>query len=172
MPKLLHQIAVPIFTTEVYILWQDSLLMFKRSETKKKFPGFWSLPGGHIEAGEDPLASAIREVKEETGVAIPPDDIKLKAIAFHHHLDREEMYISFAFVAELTAEPTVTAESEEGTAHWIKKSDAVTLENVFPPVKYYFDHILNNEPGILYNHSEWENSQLVRILSQSADRNG
>jgi ADP-ribose pyrophosphatase YjhB (NUDIX family) len=43
--RRLHEVAQPIFTTEVYIVCRDEVLMFKRSETKKKFPGFWSLPG-------------------------------------------------------------------------------------------------------------------------------
>ncbi|MGE3064010.1 MAG: NUDIX hydrolase [Hyphomicrobiaceae bacterium] len=30
--------------------------------------GMWSLPGGHIEAGETARAAALREVNEETGV--------------------------------------------------------------------------------------------------------
>lgn len=30
--------------------------------------GLWSLPGGHIEAGELACAAALREVREETGV--------------------------------------------------------------------------------------------------------
>ncbi len=35
--------------------------------------GVWSLPGGHIEAGETARAAAAREVREETGVVV---DIK------------------------------------------------------------------------------------------------
>jgi 8-oxo-dGTP pyrophosphatase MutT (NUDIX family) len=171
-PKRLHQIAQPIFTAEVYILWNDALLMFKRSETKKKFPGFWSIPGGHIDEGEDPLAAAIREVKEETGVLISPADIKLKVVAMHHHLDRGEMYVAFAFVTQLKLEPTVLTSSEEGTSHWVKTSDAMNMENVFPPIRYYFNHVLENKPGIIYNQSQWENSQLVKVLSETVDMNG
>jgi len=28
----------------------------------------WSLPKGHVDAGEEPLVAAIREIKEETGI--------------------------------------------------------------------------------------------------------
>jgi len=38
----------------------------------KKDDGAWSIPKGHIEEGENPLAAARREFEEETGCA-PPD---------------------------------------------------------------------------------------------------
>jgi predicted NUDIX family NTP pyrophosphohydrolase len=36
----------------------------------KKDEGAWSIPKGEFEAGEDPLAAAVREFEEETGVRI------------------------------------------------------------------------------------------------------
>jgi putative (di)nucleoside polyphosphate hydrolase len=39
----------------------------------------WQMPQGGIDAGEEPLAAAIREVGEETG--IPPDKVELLAEA-------------------------------------------------------------------------------------------
>jgi 8-oxo-dGTP diphosphatase len=170
-PKRIHEVAQPIFVAEVYIMCGDEVLMFKRSETKKKFPGFWSIPGGHIDESEDPLAAAIREVKEETGLTVSPDDIKLRVVAMHHHLDRKEMYVAFAFAVTVTERVMSKEQTEEGSAHWVKKSEMMGKENVFEPVRYYFDHVLKERPGIIYNMSEWENSQLVRVLSETVDRN-
>ncbi len=34
--------------------------------------GTWSLPGGRIETGESALEAAVREVREETGLAVRP----------------------------------------------------------------------------------------------------
>lgn len=36
----------------------------------KKDEGAWSIPKGEVEADEDPLAAAVREVEEETGFAV------------------------------------------------------------------------------------------------------
>lgn len=37
-----------------------------------KDDGHWTIPKGEVEPGEDLLAAAIREVREETGIAIDP----------------------------------------------------------------------------------------------------
>ena len=46
----------------------DKLLMLKRVKAPNK--GKWNCVGGHIEAGEAPLAACIREVREETGFVV------------------------------------------------------------------------------------------------------
>lgn len=37
--------------------------------------GWWELPGGGIDAGESYLEAAIREIREETGLALAPDAV-------------------------------------------------------------------------------------------------
>lgn len=162
-----NKTSIPVFTTEVYIVCGDEVLMFKRSETKKKFPGFWSIPGGHVEIGEDPLTSAIREVKEETGIVVTPEHMKLKVVAMHNHLDRGEMYVAFAYIVKIKKKTTLNNETSEGSSHWIRKEDAMKKENVFEPIAYYFDHVLGEKPGIIYNRSEWKDSKLVKVLSEN-----
>jgi ADP-ribose pyrophosphatase YjhB (NUDIX family) len=169
--KHLHEVATPIFTVDVFIQYQDSILMFKRSETKKAFPGWWALPGGHIDEGENPLSAAIREAKEETGLALTPQEMQLKFVATHYHTDRNEVYIVFGFLAVIEHKPKQLEDNIEGTAQWIEKSQLMKLENVLPPVKYYFEHVLNNRSGIMYNYSTWNNSQLVKVDSELVDRN-
>jgi 8-oxo-dGTP pyrophosphatase MutT (NUDIX family) len=155
--------------TEVYILHKDKVLMHKRAENKEKFPGFWIGPGGHINSEEDALTSAIREVKEETGVTLTPTNLKLKAIALHRHLDRKELWVSFVFLARIPTQQEIIHEMEEGSSKWIDLKELQNLKNVFPPSSYYFDHVLNDSPGVLYANSEWENSLLVRELNRKVD---
>ncbi|MDD5163342.1 MAG: NUDIX domain-containing protein [Candidatus ainarchaeum sp.] len=59
------RLAVKGFITE-----NKKVLILKRSGYTKQMPGIWELPGGRLEAGEDPLAGLQREIKEETGIEI------------------------------------------------------------------------------------------------------
>lgn len=45
-----------------------SFLFTRRTETVKKHRGEISFPGGHLEPGEEPLAAALREAREEVGL--------------------------------------------------------------------------------------------------------
>lgn len=47
------------------ILRQDEQILFVRKRNAK-----WNLPGGRVEQGETPLQAALREMAEETGLAI------------------------------------------------------------------------------------------------------
>ena len=51
---------------------------------KASYKQHWGLPGGIIDAGETPRMAAVREVQEETGLAIEPD-----ALQFCMVLDRK-----------------------------------------------------------------------------------
>ena len=52
------------------IFRRDSILMAQRG--KQPLKGWWSLPGGLVEAGEALEAAVRREVQEETGLEIKP----------------------------------------------------------------------------------------------------
>ena len=51
------------------------LLLHVRDATQPQFGTAWELPGGGIEAGEDYVRAAIRELREETGLEIAPECI-------------------------------------------------------------------------------------------------
>jgi len=46
------------------------LLMLRDDKPGILYPGLWGFIGGHAKAGEKPLDTATREVKEETGLKI------------------------------------------------------------------------------------------------------
>ena len=74
------------------ILWYDTknrrdtkFLLMKRKGSHGA--GTWSVPGGHIEPGENPKDTCVREVKEETGLDI--SGYNLHSLSFHHDVFEE-----------------------------------------------------------------------------------
>jgi len=52
----------------VIVLKRDAVLMVERA--RAPFRGLWSFPGGRADPGEDPEATARRELLEETGLEV------------------------------------------------------------------------------------------------------
>ena len=58
----------------VLIIGQEGIPLVRDPE--KPPPIFWKLPGGKGEHEESPECAASRELEEETGVVIPPQDLR------------------------------------------------------------------------------------------------
>ncbi len=48
----------------------DKVLLCHRHPDRKWYPNVWDLPGGHIEAGEDPAEALVRELAEELAATV------------------------------------------------------------------------------------------------------
>jgi 8-oxo-dGTP pyrophosphatase MutT (NUDIX family) len=51
----------------LFVAKDGDILLMRRAADEANYGGWWGLPGGKAEDGEEPLAAARREVKEETG---------------------------------------------------------------------------------------------------------
>jgi 8-oxo-dGTP pyrophosphatase MutT (NUDIX family) len=90
------------------------------------WPGHWSFPGGSIDAGETPVAGALRELREETGICIPsgrPHGSVDVAVSWG---EGGRAYAVTCYVFPVPIAP-VPVETEELDAHWISLAQAHSL---------------------------------------------
>lgn len=115
--------------------------------------GKWLAPGGHLEAGEEPHAGALREVREEIGRAgriidmlatpqvgtpsVPqlpsPFCVLAETIPAGPH-DSEHIHLDFVYVVEINANETLNlSDAEVASAQWFTLEEIANLntyENV------------------------------------------
>ena len=79
--SIAHAEGIPHRTAHIWIIRRRNekteILLQKRSRNKDSFPGkFDTSSAGHIQAGDEPMESALRELKEELGIHAESADLQ------------------------------------------------------------------------------------------------
>ena len=88
-----HRDGIQHRTAHVWIVRRKAsgydILLQKRSQNKDSFPGLYDTSSaGHNPAGDEPLESAIRELKEELGIDATPEQLSYAGM-FHGQYEKE-----------------------------------------------------------------------------------
>lgn len=104
------------------IIDDKKILLIKRGNYTKTFPGFWAFPGGRGEEGESLEQIVTREVKEEVGLDFIPEKL------FHASLYKDRMLNRFT--GSWSGEIKIQTE-EIADYKWYSYNEAVKLELAF-----------------------------------------
>ena len=97
----------------------------------------FGLPGGHLEADEEPEAALVREIKEELGFDLDPNIVERKDF-WRHSGGR----IILGFIATIPDDQSISVNLDElAGAPWVKVSDII---NGNVPVDSYAEFIKKN----------------------------
>jgi len=103
----------------------DRLLMLHRA--KEPNTDMYSPIGGKVEVslGESPHQCAIREIKEEAGLELALEDVRLLGVVAEKAYENEMHWLLFLFEATSPVDPdrVERLEFEEGVLEWVKVSD-------------------------------------------------
>ncbi|HEX7633349.1 MAG TPA: NUDIX domain-containing protein [Candidatus Saccharimonadales bacterium] len=124
--------------TAVYVIFRrEGKIAFLLRENTDWMNGYYTVAAGKVEKNEPILQAAVREIKEEVGVTVKPENLKFLLVGDRHD---EVDWIDFWFEAtdwegELhNAEPHVHKELVWFDPHNLP-------ENIVPSVRFYLEQI-------------------------------
>ncbi|MEU9796888.1 NUDIX hydrolase [Streptomyces sparsogenes] len=120
-----------VYTADVVAVTPDDHVLL----IQRKYPpheGEWALPGGGVDPGEDSLEAAARELGEETGVHVDPNDLRKIGRWDQPNRDPRGRYITDAYLAVVPAGTRIAAADDARSARWWR------LDGL--PSKLAFDH--------------------------------
>ena len=128
---------------------EDAYLLQDR--IKKDWQGY-TLPGGHVEAGESIVDAVVREIKEETGLTVlNPTLCGIKQFPIEGGRYLVFLFCADQFEGELSS-------SQEGRMYWIKKEElpGINLASGFNELIQVMTNNTLNEFQYIVEGDEWK----------------
>ncbi|MDR1425343.1 MAG: NUDIX domain-containing protein [Azoarcus sp.] len=122
----------PFVTLDAVVSAAEHVLLVRRGAPPGK--GLWAVPGGFLEGRERLLHGAIRELQEETGIAVPASELvhALRDVAVFDHPDRSlrGRIITHAhwFDLPLDTLPAVAGADDAADARWFPIAGLAGME--------------------------------------------
>ncbi|GAA4533570.1 NUDIX hydrolase [Amycolatopsis samaneae] len=91
------------------LLVRDGTVLLAQREGTGYADGLWNLPSGKLEAGEDLVAAMIREAREEIGLELTRDSLRM-VNAVHNLNPHGRARVGFTFTADAWAGEPYNAE--------------------------------------------------------------
>jgi 8-oxo-dGTP diphosphatase len=110
--ELPEDFASPVDASVCFCEFQDTLLYLQRHPSKW-CGGSWNIPGGKLDFAESPIAAALRETYEETGILLSKQAVEhIRTIYLRVEENNSILHV---FRASLNCLPTIHICTDEAT---------------------------------------------------------
>ena len=100
-------------------------LLLKRSEGEI-YPGVWQMVSGKIKDGEKAYETAVRELKEETGLTPEQIWVAPRVNSFYSH-ETDRICLVPVFAIKVNSDEDIQISNEHSDFRWCKADEAKTL---------------------------------------------
>jgi 8-oxo-dGTP diphosphatase len=126
-----------LFVVAAALTNESGAILLQKRPDHASMGGLWEFPGGKVETGESPEAALTRELFEELGISVNPQDLIAETFASEPLGDRHLLLLLYRCV-RWKGTPTAHFASEIA---WVHPNDMAALP--MPPADYPLVERLN-----------------------------
>jgi 8-oxo-dGTP diphosphatase len=139
---MLHEVVAAL------IVQSQRILLGKRAEARKLYPNVWDMLGGHVEPGEEPERTLVRELQEELDIT-PTQWTFLETITMplpaQGDEPPDELTAHLYLVTAWTGMPVNRQPEEHSAIGWFSLAQAIRLPLADPIYPALFARYLNSD---------------------------
>ncbi len=136
----------------ILLIKDKKILLMRRMNTGYR-DGDYEVPAGHIDGGEPVTIAAIREAKEEIGVNIKKEDLRVVHV-MHRYGEKHERIEFFLIADKWEGEPTITEPDKCDDLQWFSLGDLP--ENTIPKARHGIEQY---KLGVIFSEFDWSLSE-------------
>jgi 8-oxo-dGTP diphosphatase len=123
---------IPTWTCVVALALSDGegRWLMHRRPSHKHHGGLWEFPGGKVETGEKPRVALVREIEEELGLALAPEQVSPAAFAEETHAEGRAPIVILLYRSVWDGSPVDALEG--GEIAWFAPCEIESLDK--PPL--------------------------------------
>ena len=131
---------------------KGEILLQKRSPAKEIEPNKWAWHGGHVIAGETEIDAIIRETKEELGITLKENQIKLLVKLKRDKVPNRQYTIAYYSICDFDINDFSIQKEELSEIKWF-------------PFKKFKDMIYNSHPDMMFKNNDNTN-KIINALEK------
>ena len=141
----------------VYLKSSGEVLLIKKAQGRQ-YEGQWIGLGGKLEPGEDPVSSAIREFKEESGLVLANPRLRGTFIWI------DKVRCGIVHIVTGTEWTGRLSESEEGQLRWHCIADLPALEGLVEHQRLFLDRMLLDDDHFYSGIAVYQKDAMVEYV--------
>ena len=131
---------------------KGEILLQKRSSAKEIEPNKWAWHGGHVIAGETEIDAIIRETKEELGITLKENQIKLLVKLKRDKVPNRQYTTAYYSICDFDINDFSIQKEELSEIKWF-------------PFKKFKDMIYNSHPDMIFKNNDNTN-KIINALEK------
>lgn len=129
MPEVYRK---PSAAASVAVLAREDRVMLVIRRSTEPFKGLYAFPGGYLDVDQEDLPhTAVRELREEAGLVVPPESLKLIDVRSSPRRDPRGHTIDVGYFAVLERKAEIALHTNEARPEWAPVDRVDRLEFAF-----------------------------------------